>query len=145
VLTNIQIQMSIKYSGLKTLFLILPVLFMGCNAGQTDDSDNKRLIEKVSEFEPVTLMVQDIDFQQDVAIEFKEHKLLVSLNSVGSCGGDYSYTLPDLVSDDTGCVRSGETICSVRSIKYEVCFTALEFSETNRTAKTRVTLRQTKE
>jgi hypothetical protein len=137
--------MSIKYPALKTLFLILPVLFMGCNAGRADDSDNKRLIEKVAEFDPIILMVQDIDFKQDVAVEFKEHRLLVSLNSVAACGGDYSYTLPDLVSDNTGCVRSGETICSVRSIKYQVCFTALEFSETNQTAKTRVTLRQTKE
>jgi hypothetical protein len=136
--------MSIKYSALKTLFLILPVLFMGCNAGQ-GSGDDKRMIEKVNEFDPVTLMVKDIDFEQDVAIEFKEYELLVSLNSIAPCGGDYSYTLPDLVSDNTGCVRSGETICSVRSVKYEVCFTALEFSQTNKTAKTRVTLRQTKE
>lgn len=145
MLTNIQIQMSIKYLALKTLFFILPVLFMGCSTGQTDDSGDKRLIEKIAEFDPVILMVQDIDFKQDIAIEFKEHKLLVSLNNVAACGGDYSYTLPDLVSDNTGCVRSGETVCSVRSIRYQVCFTALEFSETNRTAKTRVTLRQTKE
>lgn len=103
------------------------------------------MIEKVVEFDPITLMVQDIDFEQGVAIEFKEYKLLVSLNSVTSCGGDYSYTLPDLVSDNTGCVRSGETICSARSVKYKVCFTALEFSETDKTAKTRITLKQTKE
>lgn len=139
--------MNRKFTMLKVniLFLFLPTFFICCNSKQINDSTNQKIIEKSVEFEPKTIIVQDIDFEENKVIDFKENGLIVSLNTVGAYGGYYSYTLPDLISENTSCVRVGETICSDKSKKYQVCFTALQFSETNKTAKTRITLRQIKE